>query len=157
MIAKIGENIIFNKILVIENKNLNINYYTHNPYRKNIGKIVSTILYSSNDNNDEVKSFARNLCMHIAASKPEAMDVNDLSAETIENEKNIQQEMIKESGKPSNVMEKILEGKMKKFYSEVTLLNQNFVIDPDKTIKMAISDFNNSNSFSLENYSLVSL
>ena len=67
--------------------------------------------------------------MHIAASKPEAMDIDKLPAELIESEKKIQEEMIKDSGKPSNVMEKILDGKMKKFYSEVTLLNQNFVID----------------------------
>ena len=62
-----------------------------------------------------------------------------------------------DSGKPSNVMEKILDGKMKKFYSEVTLLNQSFVIDTDKTIKEAISDFNLSNSFILKNYVLISL
>jgi elongation factor Ts len=65
--------------------------------------------------------------------------------------------MIKDSGKPSNVIEKILDGKMKKFYSEVTLLNQNFVIDTDKTIKEAINDFNSSNSFILNNYVMISL
>ena len=65
--------------------------------------------------------------------------------------------MIKDSGKPSNVMEKILEGKMKKFYSEVTLLNQNFVIDTDKTVKDAISDFNSSHSLILKDYILISL
>ena len=75
----------------------------------------------------------------------------------IENEKKIQEEMIKDSGKPSNVIEKILNGKMKKFYSEVTLLNQNFVVDTDKTIKEAINDFNSANSFILNNYILISL
>ena len=72
-------------------------------------------------------------------------------------EKRIQEEMIKDSGKPSNVIEKILDGKMKKFYSEVTLLNQNFVIDTDKTIKEAINDFNSSNNFILNNYIMISL
>ena len=95
--------------------------------------------------------------MHIAASKPEAMDIDQLSKDTIENEKKIQEEMIKDSGKPSNVVEKILEGKMKKFYSEVTLLNQNFVIDPDKTINEAIKEFNASNKFKLKDFTLVSL
>ena len=95
--------------------------------------------------------------MHIAASKPEAMDIDQLSSTVIENEKKIQQEMIQDSGKPSNVMEKILEGKMKKYYSEVTLLNQNFVIDPDKTIKEAINDFNSLNKFDLKSYALISL
>ena len=157
MIAKIGENLIINDLKVFDNKEAIVNYYIHNPYRKNIGKIVSAIFYSSEKENDDVKNFSKNLCMHIAASKPEAMDKDQLPAELIESEKKIQEEMIKDSGKPSNVMEKILDGKMKKFYSEVTLLNQSFVIDNDKTVKEAISDFNSSNSLILKNYILVSL
>ena len=157
MIAKIGENLIINDLKVFDNKEAKVNYYIHNPYRKNIGKIVSAVFYSSEQENDEVKTFTKNLCMHIAASKPEAMDIDKLPNELIEGEKRIQEEMIKDSGKPSNVMEKILDGKMKKFYSEVTLLNQNFVIDTDKTVKEAISDFNSSNSLILQNYVLISL
>ena len=157
MIAKIGENLIINDLKVFDNKETSVNYYIHNPYRKNIGKIVSAVFYSSEEENDVVKTFSKNLCMHIAASKPEAMDIDNLPSELIESEKKIQEEMIKDSGKPSNVMEKILEGKMKKFFSEVTLLNQNFVIDNDKTVKEAIVDFNLSNSLILKNYILISL
>ena len=157
MIAKIGENLVINNLKVFNNKEANVNYYIHNPYRKNIGKIVSAVFYSTEEENDEVITFSKNLCMHIAASKPEAIDIDRLPSELIESEKKIQEEMIKDSGKPSNVMEKILEGKMNKFYSEVTLLNQNFVIDTDKTVKEAISDFNSSNNFKLNNYVLISL
>jgi len=157
MIAKIGENLIINDFKVYDNKKYKVNFYIHNPYRKNIGKIVSAVFYSSDEENESVKNFSKNLCMHIAASKPEAMDIDMLPVELIANEKKIQEEMIKDSGKPSNVMEKILEGKMKKFYSEVTLLNQNFVIDTDKTVKDEISDFNKSNSLILKNYILISL
>jgi len=157
MIAKIGENLIISDLKIFDNKEAKVNYYIHNPYRKNIGKIVSVLFYSSEEENEDVKSFSKNLCMHIAASKPEAMDVDNLPVELIESEKKIQEEMIKDSGKPSNVMEKILDGKMKKFYSEVTLLNQNFVIDTDKTVKEAVSDFNSSNSLTLQNYVLISL
>ena len=157
MIAKIGENLIINDLKVFDNKETEVNYYIHNPYRKNIGKIVSAVFYSSEKENNEVKTFTKNLCMHIAASKPEAMDIDKLSAEVIESEKKIQEEMIKDSGKPSNVMEKILDGKMKKFYSEVTLLNQKFVIDNEKTVKEAINDFNLANNLILQNYILISL
>ena len=157
MIAKIGENIIVNEIKFFDKKELNVNYYVHNPYRSNIGKIVSAVFYSSDNDNNEVKNFSKNLCMHIAASKPEAIDTNDLPSSVIENEKKIQHEMIQDSGKPSNVVEKILEGKMKKFFSEVTLLNQNFVMDPDKNIRTAISEFNISNSFDLKKFTLISL
>ena len=157
MIAKIGENLIINDLKIFSNKELNVNFYIHNPYRKNIGKIVSAIFFYSDTKNEEITTFSKNICMHIAASKPEAMDIDQLSSTVIENEKKIQQEMIQDSGKPSNVMEKILEGKMKKYYSEVTLLNQNFVIDPDKTIKEAINDFNSLNKFDLKSYALISL
>ena len=157
MIAKIGENLIINDLKVFDNKDVKVNYYIHNPYRQNIGKIVSAVFYSTKEENNDVKNFSKNLCMHIAASKPEAIDIDMLPAELIESEKKIQEEMIKDSGKPSNVIEKILDGKMKKFYSEVTLMNQNFVIDTDKTIKEAINDFNSSNSFILNNYFMISL
>ena len=157
MIAKIGENLIINDLKVFDNKQTKMNYYVHNPYRKNIGKIISAVLYFSDKESEEVKKFSKNLCMHIAASKPEAMDIDNLPSELINSEKKIQEEMIKDSGKPSNVIEKILQGKMNKFYSEVTLLNQNFVIDTDKTVKQAISDFNITNNLILNNYVLVSL
>jgi len=157
MIAKIGENLIINELKVFNNKEAKVNYYIHNPYRKNIGKIVSAVFYECENENDEVKNFSKSLCMHIAASKPEAMDIDNLPAALIESEKKIQEEMIKDSGKPSNVIEKILHGKMKKFYSEVTLLNQNFVIDTEKTVKEAINDFNSSNNLILKNYILISL
>ena len=157
MIAKIGENLIINDLKVFDNKDVKVNYYIHNPYRQNIGKIVSAVFYSTKEENNDVKNFSKNLCMHIAASKPEAIDIDMLPAELIESEKKIQEEMIKDSGKPSNVIEKILDGKMKKFYSEVTLLNQSFVIDSDKTVNEAISDFNASNSFILKNYIFLSL
>ncbi len=157
MIAKIGENLIIKDLNVFSNKDLNVNFYIHNSYRKNIGKIVSAVFYASEKNNNDIDNFSKNLCMHIAASKPEAIDVSELSLDKIENEKRIQMEMIQDSGKPTNVLEKILDGKMKKFYSEVTLLNQKFVIDPDKTIKDAIKEFNSSNKFELINYALISL
>ena len=157
MIAKIGENLIINDLKIFSNKELNVNFYIHNPYRKNIGKIVSAVFFYSDTKNEEITTFSKNICMHIAASKPEAMDIDQLSSTVIENEKKIQQEMIQDSGKPSNVMEKILKGKMKKYYSEVTLLNQNFVIDPDKTIKEAINEFNSLNKFDLKSYALISL
>lgn len=157
MIAKIGENLIFNQLEVFSNKDLNHNFYIHNPYRKNIGKIVSGVFFESETINETIQNFSKNICMHIAASKPESMDIDDLDSETIKNEMKIQKEIIIDSGKPSNIADKILDGKMKKFYSEVTLLNQNFVMDPDKTIKQSIKDFNSSNLFVLNKYFLMSL
>ena len=139
MIAKIGENLILNDLLIKENKKSNYSFYIHNSYRKNIGKIISLVEYSTTDNNTEIETFSKNLCMHIAAMKPESIDVNDLDKNLISNEEKIQKELILNSGKPSNIVDKILEGKMKKYFSEVTLLNQSYILDQDKTVRDMIN------------------
>ena len=95
--------------------------------------------------------------MHIAALKPEAIDENSLEQETVDKELNIQKELILNSGKPANVIDKILEGKMKKFYSEVTLLNQSFVLNPDQTVGDIItSDYKEAN-FEIKMFNFISL
>ena len=156
MIAKIGENLILNDLLIKENKKTNYSFYIHNSYRKNIGKIISIIEYSTNENNNEIETLSKNLCMHIAAMKPESMDVNDLDKNLISNEQKIQKELILNSGKPSNIVEKILEGKMKKFFSEVTLLNQSYILDQDKTVRDIISQ-HSKYEYNLISFDLINL
>ena len=150
MIAKIGENLILNDLLIKENKNSTYSFYIHNSYRKNIGKIISLVEYSTTDNNTEIETLSKNLCMHIAAMKPESMDINDLDKNLISNEEKIQKELILNSGKPSNIVDKIVEGKMKKYFSEVTLLNQSYILDQDKTVRDII------NQYSKYRYNLIS-
>ena len=150
MIAKIGENLILNDLVIKNKKNSNFSFYIHNSYRTNIGKIISLVEYSTTDNNTEIVGLSKNLCMHIAAMKPESMDINDLDKNLISNEEKIQKELILNSGKPSNIVDKILEGKMKKFFSEVTLLNQSFILDQDKTVRDIV------NQYSKYEYNLIS-
>ncbi len=157
MIAKIGENIVISDLRIFDKKNSNLSFYVHNAYRKNIGKIISILKYTSSSNDQNTQDFAKNLCMHIAALKPEAIDEKNLDQDIITKELNIQKELIASSGKPENVIEKILEGKMKKFYSEVTLLNQSFVLDPDKSVKDIINnDYKNIN-FDIKMFNFISL
>ena len=157
IIAKIGENIILTKLYINENKENYFSYYVHNSYKKNIGKIVTLISYKANEDNNESKLFAKNLCMHIAASKPLSLNVENLNKDLIEKEREIQLDLIKSSGKPESIIEKILDGKMNKFYSESTLLNQNYILDPDMTVEKVISEFSKKNNFEIINYNLVSL
>ena len=156
MIAKIGENLILNDLLIKENKHSSFSFYIHNSYRKNIGKIISLLQYSSADHNIEIENLSKNLCMHIAAMKPESIDIEDLDINLINNEEKIQRELILNSGKPSNIVDKILEGKMKKYFSEVTLLNQSYILDQDKTIKDVIDEFSKFN-FKLISFDLINL
>ena len=156
MIAKIGENLILNDLIIKQNKTSNYSFYIHNSYRANIGKIISLLEYSSNEKDTEIETLTKNLCMHIAAMKPESIDINDLDEALINNEKKIQKELILNSGKPSNIADKILEGKMKKFYSEITLLNQTYILDQDKTVKNIIEE-NSKSNFKLISFELISL
>ena len=156
MIAKIGENLVLNDLLIKENVRSKYENYIHNSYRKNIGKIISLLEYSSNENNDSIRSLSKNLCMHIAAMKPESLDIEDLDSNLVAKEEKIQRELILSSGKPSNIVDKILEGKMKKFYSEVTLLNQSYILDQDKTVGEVINNIDDSD-FKLISFELISL
>ena len=156
MIAKIGENLILNELIVKENNNSYINFYIHNSYRSNIGKIISLIEYYTDEKNSETDTLTKNLCMHIAAMKPESLDIKDLDKNIIDKEEKIQRELILNSGKPSNIVDKILNGKMNKFYSEVTLLNQTYILDQDKTVRNIIEENSNSN-FKLNSFKLISL
>ncbi len=156
MIAKIGENLILNDLLVKENKTSYYSYYTHNSYRPNIGKIISLLEFKCASKNQEIESISKNLCMHIAAMKPESIDINDLDKNIVEKEKKIQRELILNSGKPSNIIDKILDGKMKKFYSEVTLMNQSYILDQDKSVRVVIDEYSKY-EFKLISFELISL
>ena len=156
MIAKIGENLILNDLLVKENKNTYYSNYIHNSYRSNIGKIISLLEYTCASKNEEIESLSKNLCMHIAAMKPESLDINDLDKNIVEKEEKIQRELILNSGKPSSIIDKILGGKMKKFYSEVTLLNQSYILDQDKTVRVVLDEYSKY-EFKLKSFELISL
>ena len=156
MIAKIGENLILNDLIIKENKNSNYGFYIHNSYRNNIGKIISLIEYTCKNKDSQIENLSKNICMHIAAMKPESIDVKDLDKSLVINEEKIQKELILNSGKPTNIVEKILAGKMKKFYSEVTLLNQSYILDQDKTVKLVLDEYS-KNDFKLISFELISL
>jgi elongation factor Ts len=90
--------------------------------------------------NDDFTEFARNIAMHIAASSPVSVDRDGIPSETLEKEKEIYATQAKESGKPEKVIEKIVEGKINKFYAESTLLEQQYVKNPDITVQDLLNE-----------------
>ena len=135
-IATIGENISLRRVISI--KGSNIYSYLHNSVSKDCGKIG--VLVSLEGNKDE--DFGKKLAMHIAATSPLAMSENDLDADLVDREKKIISEQLISEGKPADIAEKILSGKLKKFYEENTLLNQKFVMDPDSSIRHVLEKNN---------------
>ena len=135
-IATIGENISLRRVISI--KGSNIYSYLHNSVSKDCGKIG--VLVSLEGNKDE--DFGKKLAMHIAATSPLAMSENDLDADLVDREKKIISEQLISEGKPADIAEKILSGKLKKFYEENTLLNQKFVMDPEYSISQVLEKNN---------------
>ncbi len=129
-IATIGENLSLRRISKISGDQ--VVSYVHNAVADGMGAIA--VLVALKGSNQE---FGRQVAMHIAAANPQALSNDDLDPAIIEREKSVLTEQARESGKPEQVIEKMIEGRMKKFFSEVTLLGQDFVIDPDLTVQAA--------------------
>ena len=132
-IAKIGENMTLRRMQTIEAER--VVTYVHNSASQDMGQIG--VLVAINGDNTE---FARQVAMHVAAANPQALSAAELDQSIVEREKNILTEQARESGKPEQVIEKMIQGRMKKFLAEVTLLGQDFVINPDLTVEAAAKE-----------------
>ena len=132
-IAKIGENMTLRRMQSIEAER--VVTYVHNSATQDMGQIG--VLVAINGENTE---FARQVAMHVAAANPQALSAAELDQSIVEREKNILTEQARESGKPEQVIEKMIQGRMKKFLAEVTLLGQDFVINPDLTVEAAAKE-----------------
>tara|TARA_Y100000817_G_scaffold293773_1_gene267038 strand:+ start:305 stop:1132 length:828 start_codon:yes stop_codon:yes gene_type:complete len=128
-VGKIGENIVLRRIDIMRGK---VFSYIHNNVADNLGKIG--VLLTLECENDDLNDIGKKLSMHIAASSPKSISVDDLDEDIIESEKNIITEQLKGSGKSEEIVKKMLTGKMKKFFDEVTLMGQKFVMDPSISI-----------------------
>jgi len=131
-IAMIGENMFLRRMARIEGAN--IVSYVHNAVGDGMGKIGVLVAFDGDE------AFARQVAMHIAASNPAALDAAALDAATIEKERQVQINIARESGKPEAVIEKMIEGRMKKFTAEATLMGQAFVVNPDLTVEAAAKE-----------------
>jgi elongation factor Ts len=140
IIAKIGENISVRRVQIISTETGILGAYKHGD------RIAVLTVLASEDS-----ALAKDVAMHIAASRPECISEDQLSEELLEREKAIFIEQARESGKPDNIIEKMIVGRMKKFVNEVTLYGQSFVKDPDVTVGELVKS-NNSKVESFVRY-----
>ena len=140
LISKIGEKITLRRCDFIgEEKFLNFSYI-HSPQKKNIGKIGVLVSLKTTKSKDELLQFGKQLCMHIAALSPLAIDKEGLDKNILTKEKEIITEELKNSGKDSKIVDKISIGKLNKFINDNTLLNQEWVIEPKKKVKDVLKE-----------------
>ena len=122
LIGLIGENIVLRRThLLKKTENSVFSSYIHGQISDGLGKIGVIISIESNGEKDKISEFGKQLAMHIAASKPIAISSNDVDPSVIERERSILIEQAKDSGKPDNIIEKMVEGRISKFFSEITL------------------------------------
>lgn len=133
LVSKVGENVKIRRVQNIKNDG---NYMGHYMHGTKIG--VAVVLQKENE------ELAKDVCMHIAAMKPRALNANDIPQEDLEKEREIFVAQAKESGKPDDIIQKMVDGKLKKYISEVTLVDQTFVKDNEITISKLLEKHDNS-------------
>ena len=132
-IATIGENMSLRRMAGLEAAS--VVSYVHNAAAEGMGNIGVLVGLSG-----DAPEFGKQVAMHIAATNPAALNEDSLDPSVVEKEKQIQMDIARESGKPEQVIEKMIVGRMKKYMSEVTLVNQAFVVNPDLTVGAAAKE-----------------
>ena len=140
LIAKIGEKITIGKAKTISNSSSTNYQYLHTVVKDNLAKLAVVVSLESKDNSETLKTFGKQLSMHIAASNPLALESNLIDKTIIDKEQELVTEELKNSGKPDDIAKKISLGKMNKFKEENALLTQAWVMEPKKKVKDIIKE-----------------
>ncbi|WP_395446752.1 translation elongation factor Ts [Aminobacter sp. UC22_36] len=139
-VGTIGENMSFRRSAKLSVSEGVVATYVHNAVADNLGKLGVLVAIETAGNHDAARAFARQVAMHVAATNPLALTPDEVDASAVEREKSIFADQARQSGKPENIIEKMVEGRMRKFYEEVVLLKQAFVLNPDLTVEAALKD-----------------
>ncbi len=152
LISKIGEKITLRRSIVFEN-NENICFsYVHSSIKKNIGKLGVLLILHADKKNDDLLNLGKQLTMQVAATSPLAIDKDTLDNKIIEKEKQIISEELKNTGKDNKIIEKIAIGKLNKFISENTLLNQEWIMEPKKKVRDILNEFSKKNKVEIKKF-----
>jgi elongation factor Ts len=139
-IASIGENMSLRRVQSLSVDNGAVVAYVHNKSADNMGKIGVLVAIESTGDTAKIESTARQIAMHIAATNPASLSSDDLDADMVERERNIYMEQAQATGKPEKIIQGMVDGRIKKFFKEVCLLEQSFVMDPDKSVAQVVAD-----------------
>lgn len=139
-VGTIGENLSFRRSQKLLVDKGSVAVYVHNSVSEGLGKIGVLVAIETDGDAAAANAIARQVAMHVAAANPLALTAEDVDPAAAEREKAIFVEQARESGKPDNIIEKMVEGRMRKFYEEVVLLKQAFVVNPDLTVEQAVKE-----------------
>ena len=140
LIATIGENMVLRRSARFAVSEGVVAAYVHNAIAPDLGRMGVLVALESSADAEKLNDLGRKIGMHVAATAPLALTVEEVDPTAVERERAIFAEQAAESGKPANVIEKMIEGRIRKFYEEVVLLKQAFVMNPDQTIEQLIAE-----------------
>lgn len=137
-IATIGENMTLRRSVKLSVNKGVVASYVHNAVADGLGKIGILVALESEGDTEKLATLGKQIAMHIAATNPQSISVADLDPAAVERERSVLTQQARESGKPEAIIAKMVEGRLSKFYQDVVLLEQTFVIDGENTVKAAI-------------------
>jgi elongation factor Ts len=140
LVATIGENMNLRRAKVLSVPNGLVATYVHQALKPGLGKIGVIVAITGQDASEALHTLGRQIGMHVAATRPDALDISDVSPEALEREKNVLTEQAKASGRPDHVIARMVEGRVQKFYEEVALLEQVWVHDNKSRVKDVVKD-----------------
>jgi elongation factor Ts len=138
MVATIGENMNLRRISRIEVGSGVVASYVHNALAPNLGKIGVLVGLESTGDRDRLLELGKQIAMHIAAARPEAVNIEDVDSTLLDRERNVLADQARASGKPEEIIAKMVEGRLRKYYEEVVLLEQVYVIDGENKVRKVV-------------------
>ncbi|RAZ82174.1 elongation factor Ts [Mesorhizobium hawassense] len=139
-VGTIGENMGFRRSAKLTVPHGAVATYVHNAVADGLGKLGVLVAIETTGNEHAANAFARQVAMHVAATSPMALTAEEIDPAAVEREKAIFADQARQTGKPEAIIEKMVEGRLRKFYEEVVLLKQAFVLNPDITVEKALKD-----------------
>lgn len=149
-VATIGENLQVRRGKTLHVDNGLIVSYIHTAVAQGLGKIGVLVALKSDASTEQLEELGKGIAMHIAATKPEFLKESDVPVAKLDSEKEIARELAKKAGKPENIVEKMVDGRIKKFYEENVLLNQAYVMDNNKKISDLLKEFEKNTGKTVE-------
>lgn len=140
LIGTIGENMNLRRAAVLEVQNGIVAAYMHNAVKPGLGKIGVLVALESTGDAGKLEELGKQIAMHVAAASPLFLTVDSVSTDALDRERDVLSEQARASGKPEEIIAKMVEGRLRKYYEEVVVLEQPFVIDPDRKVKKVIED-----------------
>jgi len=139
-VGTIGENMNVRRTEALSVNSGVVVSYVHNQAVPGLGKIGVLVALESTGDTEKLSALGKQIAMHVAATSPLATSVDELDQAVVERERNVLAAEARESGKPENIIDKMIEGRIRKFYEEVVLLSQTFVIDGENTVEKAVKN-----------------